>query len=91
MRICVHEDQLITGRRQRAAIAGAGNLLDRFEDHDGPGCAGDVCGVIGGHSMNSTSQSCSVKALAAVLISTRLVLSKHSSLKAGMTMEIFTG
>ena len=47
-RICVHKNQPVAGGRRRAAIAGAGNLIERFKDNHCARCMGYFRRAIGG-------------------------------------------
>jgi Colicin V production protein len=48
MRIGVHEHKPVAGGNARAGVAGAGDLVDRFENHVCAGVAGDFGGAVGG-------------------------------------------
>ena len=48
MGIGIDEDEPITGSGSSAGVAGAGDLVDGFEDDFGTGGAGDFGGFVGG-------------------------------------------
>jgi hypothetical protein len=81
-RIGIHEDEPVAGGRSGAGIAGAGNLVDRANSA--------VRSVeLLSHTINSVVQPRRSKARRAALTDCRVCTSSFSSLKAGITTDIF--
>ena len=94
MRIGVHKDQPVAGRRRRARISSARDLIDWLEDNNRAHATRDFrrrgpVGIVITHGWIPVSQPIFVKAFAADLVAQAIHASDFSSLNAGMTMEIF--
>ena len=94
MGIGVHENKPIAGSSRGAAIAGAANLVDRFEYRRWRSAARAISAVrsveLLSQRINSVDQPLSVKPDMAARMEARLAARSFSSLKAGTTRtEIF--
>ena len=94
LRVRVHKNQPVAGRRRRAGIRRAGNLISDGFKHDY--CARPPCdfrravgGIIVAHDQFKFPATLCVNASAADLICASDSPSSRSSLNAGMMMEIF--